>query len=217
MDHLIKLPDQRNVLYILIIFYAVGILGLTYPPTKSYFEILSPYTLIMNMALLLLYHKPWSLKHMILYISIAITGLLVEIVGVETGLVFGDYHYKDVLGAKFLNTPLIIGINWLMLIYFAYHLTGLIRLPRWLKIIAGALLMVNYDLVLEPVAIRMNMWSWPGGDIPLQNYIAWFIISMLFLSLLHAFKIKESNRIATGLFAIQAGFILSLNLIYHFI
>lgn len=213
----IKMPDPGKLLVILIIFYTVGIFGLTFPPTKSYIEILTPYTLIMNLALLILYHTPWSAKHVVLYSIIAVAGFLVEVAGVHTGLVFGDYQYDQVLGAKLFDTPLIIGINWLMLIYFVYHLVSRTSISRWMQVIAGAMLMVAYDIILEPVAIRMNMWNWPGGDIPFQNYAAWFLISFVFLYMLHIFNVRAENRISSGLFAVQAGFILSLNIIDRFI
>ncbi|MFO7923242.1 MAG: carotenoid biosynthesis protein [Bacteroidales bacterium] len=217
MSFQIKQPGVKKLIPILIIFYAVGILGLSFPVTKKYIEVLTPYTLIMNMALLMIYHRPWKTNHAVLFTVIAAAGFLVEVAGVYSGLVFGDYQYGRVLGIKILDTPLIIGINWLMLIYFVYHLTGISGISRWLQIIIGALLMVTYDVILEPVAIKINMWSWSGGDIPFQNYAAWFIISIVFLSLLHAFRIRAENRISPGLFAIQAGFILSLNIIYRFI
>ncbi len=217
MSFKIKMPDPGKVLVILVIFYTVGIFGLTFPSTKSYIEILTPYTLIMNLALLMLYHTPWSAKHVVLYFIIAVAGFLVEVAGVYTGLVFGDYRYEQVLGAKLMDTPLIIGANWLMLIYFVYHLVSRTGISRWMQVIAGALLMVAYDVILEPVAIRMNMWEWQGGDIPFQNYTAWFIISFVFLSMLHIFKVRAENRIASGLFAVQAGFIISLNIIYRFV
>lgn len=212
-----NLPDHRKVLYVLIIFYMVGIFGLSYDPTKFYIEQLTPYTLLMNIILLIGYHKPWTGKHIVLYLFIAITGFLIEAAGVYTGLIFGYYQYQHTLGIRLLDTPLIIGINWLMLIYFSYHLTASLKINGWLRVVAGALIMVTYDLILEPVAIRMNMWNWSGEAIPFQNYAAWFIISLGFLSLLHIFNIRQRNRISDRLFAVQAGFILSLNIIYRFI
>ncbi len=212
-----RLPEPGKILKILIIFYAVGIIGLSLPLTKSYTEILTPYTLLMNLALLLIFHRPWTSRHVVLYLFIALAGFSVEVAGVYTGMVFGEYHYGHVLGVKLFDTPLIIGINWLMLIYFVYHLTGLSGVGRWIQVITGALLMVTYDIILESVAIRMNMWNWSGDSIPFQNYVAWFIISLVFLSLLHIFKVRAENRISPGLFAVQAGFIIILNIIYRFI
>ncbi|MGF1586597.1 MAG: carotenoid biosynthesis protein [Bacteroidales bacterium] len=212
-----NLPDHRKILAILLIFYMVGIVLLSVAATKLYIERLTPYTLLMNIVLIIIFHKPWTASHIVIYLLIAISGFLVEVAGVYTGLIFGDYQYGHVLGIKLFDSPLIIGVNWLMLTYFIYHIMLKSKWPAWLQITGGALLMVIYDIILEPVAIRMNMWSWSGGVIPFQNYAAWFIISVIFFSLLHAFNIRQQNRIANGLFAIQAGFILSLNIIYRFI
>ncbi len=212
-----NLPTHHKIIIILIIFYTVGVAGLSLPATKDYIELLTPYTLLMNISLLFVYHKPWTYLHLALFAVIAVTGYLVEVAGVYTGLVFGDYSYGNTLGLQLYSTPLIIGVNWLMLIYFVYHLTGTARLSKPVKIIAGASLMVAYDIILEPVAIRMNMWEWAGNDIPLQNYLAWFFISIAFLSLLHIFRVRIENKILPGLFAVQAGFIFTLNIIYRII
>ncbi len=217
MRFIFSLKDPDKIIKILIIFYAVGIIGLSIPATKSFTEILTPYTLLMNLALLFIFHRPWSTRHIVLYLFIALAGFFIEVAGVYTGLVFGEYNYGHVLGVKLFSTPFIIGVNWLMLIYFVYHLTGLSGINRWIQVITGALLMVTYDIILEPVAIRMNMWSWSGDDIPFQNYAAWFVISLLFLSLLHIFRLRAENRILPGLFAVQAGFILTMNIIYRFV
>jgi putative membrane protein len=46
---------------------------------------------------------------------IAVAGFFIEAIGVNTGLIFGNYVYKTTLGWKFLETPLIIGVNWILL------------------------------------------------------------------------------------------------------
>jgi putative membrane protein len=42
--------------------------------------------------------------------------------------------------------------------------------------------MVLTDICLEPFAIRHDLWHWNtvGGDIPIQNFIAWFFSAMIF-------------------------------------
>ena len=83
--------------------------------------------------------------------------------------------------------------------------------PWALKVLFGALVMVVYDLIMEPVAIRLDMWSWGGDVIPLQNYIAWFVISLVFLAMMHFGRIKTENKIAPWLLGVQACFFLILN------
>ena len=209
--------NHRKLLFHITVFHLIGIAGLSINITRPWFEPVTPFVLLVNMALLLAFHSPWSAKHILLFIFIAFAGYFVEVAGVLTANIFGEYHYGDILGIRIFETPLIIGINWLMLIYFVYFTGKKTGLASWLQVAAGAGLMVIYDLILEPVAIRMDMWRWPEGAVPFQNYIAWFTISAVFLSLLHGFRLEIRNKLALGLFFIQAGFILSLNIIYRFI
>ena len=38
--------------------------------------------------------------------------------------------------------------------------------------------MVLLDIMIEPVAIELDFWQWEGGNIPLQNYLMWFIVAL---------------------------------------
>jgi hypothetical protein len=55
-----RLPEPQKILLILIIFYVVGVFGLSFSQTKDFIEELTPYTLLMNVALIMLFHKPWT-------------------------------------------------------------------------------------------------------------------------------------------------------------
>jgi putative membrane protein len=46
------------------------------------------------------------------------------------------------------------------------------------SILAGILATV-FDWIMEPVAIHLDYWQWTGGDIPFQNYAAWFLIATM--------------------------------------
>jgi bisanhydrobacterioruberin hydratase len=134
------------------------------------------------------------------------------VIGVHTGEVFGDYSYGRALGLTLLDTPLLIGLNWLMLTYCVFAIMESTKLFLPLKALLAAMLMVVYDIVMEPVAIRIDMWSWGEGPIPLQNYQAWFIISLVFLVAMHLAGIKTKNRVAPWLFGTQFVFFSLLNL-----
>jgi putative membrane protein len=81
---------------------------------------------------------------------------------------------------------------------------------------AGALLMVIYDILLEPVAIRLDMWSWETVTPPLQNYIAWFIISFPLVMLLGRYTKNSSNPLNTIVLVCQLLFFALLNLMIAF-
>ena len=80
-------------------------------------------------------------------------GMLVEILGVNYGLIFGSYSYGENLGVKILGVPVLIGANWVMLSFITGAMgDALFRNNKLLAAISGAVLMVLIDLVIEPVA-----------------------------------------------------------------
>lgn len=139
--------------------------------------------------------------------------MIVEIVGVKTKLIFGNYIYASGLGFKIFNTPVIIGLNWLFLTYTSTSIIDKFKINCFLKVIAASFLMIMYDLVMEQVAPKMDMWSWKNDIIPLQNYIAWFVFAIIFNSLIKIFKINTQNPLALIIFCSQFLFFVIL-LIY---
>lgn len=197
--------------YLFVIYYSVGVIGLSWSVTQELFITLMPVSLILSSAILLFFHDQWRIKHIVVFILIALAGYLVEVLGVQTGQVFGSYSYGRALGLKLAGTPLLIGLNWLMLTYCVYAILEHTKLFWPMKVLSASALMVLYDIVMEPVAIRLDMWSW-GGPIPMQNYQAWFIISMIFLTLMHLSRIQTRNRVAAWLLGTQFMFFLLLNI-----
>lgn len=211
--------DKNRILklvkYLFVIYYSVGVAGLTLPATQGLFISLMPLSLLLSSTILLFFHKQWNKTHVIVFLLIAIAGYLVEVLGVHTGQVFGSYSYGRALGFQIADTPLLIGLNWLMLTYCVYAIMEDTRLFWPLKALTAAAMMVLYDIAMEPVAIRLDMWDW-GGPIPLQNYQAWFVISIIFLTVMHLFRIQVKNRIAPWLYSIQFAFFVLLNITLRF-
>lgn len=205
------MPGEKKIILFLVIFYSVGVVGLYLGATRDYFIRLMPFSLLLGMGLMFWVHRSWKAKHILIFAIIALLGFFVEIAGVLTGEVFGSYAYGHALGFKVWGTPPMIGLNWLMLVYCVYVILRKLNINPLLQILSGAALMVAYDVVMEPVAIRLDMWTWGGGIIPLQNYIAWFVISVVLLSIMHLAKLRFRNGVAPALFFIQLGFFLILN------
>ncbi len=197
--------------YFFVLYYTVGVVGLSLPATRELFITLMPLSLLLSSAILLFFHKKWRAVDVPLFFFIALAGYLVEVLGVHTGQVFGSYSYGRALGFQLFDTPLLIGLNWLMLTYCVFAIMEDTKLFWPLRALTASALMVIYDVVMEPVAIKLDMWSWGGGAIPLQNYQAWFIISLVFLSALHLAKVKTGNKVAPWLFGTQFVFFLLLN------
>jgi putative membrane protein len=81
------------------------------------------------MMLFSVFHAAYVLgwRHTLLFfgITVAVTWSY-EHVGVETGLIYGAYHYTDSLGLKLGHVPIIIPIAWFMMIYPSYIIANLI-------------------------------------------------------------------------------------------
>ncbi len=89
-----------------------------FPITRDLFIVLTPAILLLSFALLLNFHTPvLDAKTTIVFISIFLISYFVEVAGVRTGLIFGPYSYGRGLGLKLLDTPLLIGLNWVLLVY----------------------------------------------------------------------------------------------------
>jgi putative membrane protein len=80
---------------------------------------------------------------------IFIFSFLIEAIEVKTGVIFGEYIYGKGLGTKVLETPLMIGLNWLMPVYCAKIIAEVISGNQTVRLFFAPLLMVIYDLVLE--------------------------------------------------------------------
>jgi putative membrane protein len=214
IENIRKYPS--GLIAFLSFFYLVGVAGISWERTRPLFEALVPFTLLFSLYFLWLFHEQHNLRFYLTALGIFLAGFLVEVAGVNTGLIFGHYTYGDTLGVKLWNTPLMIGVNWLLLIYTSWVLTGFITDSRWIRYALGGTAMVLYDVFLEPVAIKLDMWSWTYGEIPLQNYAAWFIVSVILLVLLDFNTKQLKNKIAASLFIIQVVFFLLLNIIFNY-
>ncbi|MBC9812358.1 carotenoid biosynthesis protein [Crocinitomicaceae bacterium CZZ-1] len=188
----------------LVIYYIVGITLLTTSEDKEAIIRLTPFTLMFTTAVLLLNHVHWSKKLIFPIGIIILLGFLVEVVGTQTGLPFGLYSYSDVLGVKLFNTPLVMGINWGMLVYAGTLFIHPMKLPAWSKPVLTGALLVILDIFIEPFAIKWNLWQWLETVPPLQNYMSWAVIAMCFSWLLGKTLTPEmSNKMALPVLVIQ--------------
>jgi len=206
---------QKLTIAIITIFYTVGLAGLSIPYTFPLFQVLTPLAILLSFILTFIYHLPQSkLSDLPVFIFIILGGIVIEIIGVKTGVIFGSYRYGQSLGFKILDTPVIIGINWLLLVYSSAAIFRNLKFGVWIKSAAGAALMTFYDIFLEQVAPPMDMWYWKNNIVPLQNYLAWFIVAFVFHIIFQKFKVLVNNKIARFVFYCQLIFFIVLTLIF---
>jgi uncharacterized membrane protein len=196
---------KKNLpIYIIIILHLVGIIGSNISATKSLTISLTPLNLLISSVLLI---SLSSGKKVYYFFGAAfIIGMSMEIIGVKTGCPFGEYTYGTVLGPKLFDVPLTIGINWFMLSYALGVIAHHISKNSIIAIMLGASMMVAMDLLIEPVAITLGYWSWSEVDIPISNYIAWWVISLIILSIFNRLLKEEKNRLTIPLIISQLAY-----------
>lgn len=198
---------------ILIIVYAVGLIGLN-TSSSAWFLRATPITLALSAAALLWNHKGWNLSFAIVIAACLLVGFFVEVAGVATGVIFGEYYYGDTLGPTLFEVPVMIAVNWLVLVYCTGSIVAPNRWPVVIKAAVSAALMTGLDVLIEPVAIKLDFWHWGFmEEIPMQNYLAWFIISFVLHLLYHFLKFDKQNKLGFAIFVIQIIFFGTLNLI----
>lgn len=198
--------------WLALIIYMVGLTGFLIPELSSWMMRLTPWNIIMALLAALAFHKKWTYAFSAAALVIAIGGYCIEVAGVQTGVIFGHYQYGPTLGFAIWGVPLILCVNWFFLVYATRSLAQTwLKDPLLLCLLAAAL-MTGYDFILEPVAVRYDFWSWQGGIIPLQNYIAWFCISFVFHYIFLKWVPMNANAFAVRLLFIQVVFFTVLHI-----
>jgi bisanhydrobacterioruberin hydratase len=193
----------QPILYLLISAYIAGLIGLQWLPTRNLFQQLIPFNLLLSLSILLFFHRDYDRRTLLVFFSIAILGFVIEWIGVNSGRIFGVYWYETSLGFKIFNIPPIIGVNWLVLVYCSTDVANRLVNNQWLNAAIASSIMVMLDILIEPVAIFFKMWNWQDGVVPLQNYIAWWIISFFFCLLFNMTIKKTNNSMAPMLLLLQ--------------
>lgn len=171
---------------------------------NEFFLSTTPYVLSLTLLLLILNHDLSSKKSKIGLMLIFLFGLIVELLGVNYGLFFGDYSYGANLGSKIYGVPYVIGFNWVLLIIATGSVSDkLIKGREIYKIIFASFLMVLIDLLMEKSAPKLDFWEFVISPVPFSNYLWWFIFSLCFQYIFFkTVKTKEYN-LSSNILVIQ--------------
>ena len=206
-----KLASHRNLILVLVILHLVGVVGILIPQTRNLVLSLSAINLFLGFIVILLSERK-NLTGILVFSLIAfLIGYGSELIGVHTGALFGNYWYGANLGLKLMEVPLIIGINWGVLAITSASLTHKFVDNIFLKIGINSLLLVFFDFIMEPVAMKSDFWSWENGVIPVYNYLCWFFVAFILQTIYLNFFKNRTNKVLNALFLIQLLFFIILN------
>ena len=208
-----KFLEKKSLILILVlvIFYLVGIVGLTSSWREDFLP-LSFMNLMISFVVLLIALRDQSLRFYTFVVVGFSIGMIAEWIGVHTGLLFGNYMYGNNLGPLWYGVPLIIGVNWVMLTIISGSIAERLNVHWFFKAVIGTFLMLLLDLLIEPIAIQSDYWVW-SGDIPFSNFVGWFLIAFVIQLVYFSMKLGEQNKVATVLYFLQIVFFVILNIV----
>ncbi len=143
------------------------------------------------------------LRAALLIFLVFIVGLAFESVGVATGMIYGPYHYTDLLGLKFLGlVPFLIPLAWFMMAYPSYviadKLVGLrLHTPARILLVSlvGGLAMTAWDLGMDPLMVKAGHWVWEVQGayfgVPVQNFWGWWLTTFTALLIFQLLTLKS--------------------------
>lgn len=201
-------------IFLVWLFVVSGIIGI-WLGHGDWFLPLTPLNLLVGSGLLIWNFPKINWKNTGIWAATFAIGMFVEILGVNYGLLFGDYYYGENFGPKILGVPLLIGLNWAVLTFLSAYLSQRWLGKNWLAYILGAALMVGLDFFIEPTAPLFDFWHWDIGHAPLQNFVAWFGVALVLQVIVRNFIPSEKHPLPLHHFLSQVAFFAFFYVLYH--
>ena len=208
-----KAEKYIRPLIVILLIHGAALVSLRVGVFMEYLQLLFPYSLILVALILLYYQKRWNFRIIGFLAAIYIVIFALEAYGVATGNIFGSFRFGKTLGVRVLNTPILIGIHWLILIYSVALIVKNLKYGILGNTLIGTIMLIAMDILIEPIAMRTGMWTWNDGKVPLTNYITWSVLFFIFTLALLRSKSKLRNEFAPYLFIIQLAFYLIANVL----
>jgi putative membrane protein len=207
--------EEKIALGIIALFHITGAAILQFSKGGLYQITLDlvPINLIFTALITFKYQSDYTAGFFRFGLLVFILGILIEMIGVNYGWIFGVYTYGEVLGYQIWNTPVLIGMNWLLLCYCSGALLEYLPVKTFIKWILSVGLLLCLDYFMEPIAMKNDFWTWENNSIPVQNYIGWAGSGAIFMSFYYNFNFPKKNQVAAGVWVIQFLFFLLQNIL----
>lgn len=215
---------DHYIYYFFLFWYACGVILLSFdilPPALEWANVvfLIAAGIIGGIYFIRTYgpSKGFAISAVIVFFSI-----FAEHLGVQYGILFGDYYYTQDFGPKLIGVPIAIGFAWLMVIASSHALAKVIAFKQHFLVytLTGSIIAVLMDLIIDPVAYKVKeYWIWESEsiyyNIPFSNFAGWFIVAFILHLAIYFIVHKDiasrnlwHNRMILVFILIQAMFIL---------
>jgi putative membrane protein len=194
--------------FLMLFFNVTGSIALFIPALETTVLTLTPFNLLVTFFLFYWANNDFSINLIRTVIVVFFISLFIEILGVNFKVIFGEYSYGETLGFRILKTPIIIGLNWLSLSLACFGIASYIFKPKYLVVLGASFLMVFVDYIIEPIAMVLDFWSWKDDTVPVQNYVSWFLVSIIIQFIIFQSKVRLNFKICFALLFSQVLFML---------
>lgn len=205
---------EQGIIYFLLFAFASGSIAHLMPavlPVTRYTT--DPLLLVVNGLVLYAIYRRNEDKRLWYWLFAAYwLTFFIEVAGVKTGAIFGEYAYGSTMRWQWLGVPFVIALNWAMLTLAGNQLAMRIAKSPWGAAALAGIFLALYDVAIEPVAIALDYWSWEAVTVPVQNYLAWAAVAFLISLPLQLLKIRFQSVVLIVYFFAQLVFFLILNL-----
>lgn len=165
-------------IFLLWLFTISGIFGIL-SQHQDWFLSLTPLNLLLYVLIVFWNLEKINFKTWLALLIPFMLGFITEALGVNFGLIYGNYQYGENLGFKLFGVPLMICVNWAVLTVVTADIAKRLTKNIWFSAFLGATLMTALDLIIEVSAPRFDFWEFEGGNVPVQNYIGWLITAFV--------------------------------------
>lgn len=137
-------------------------------------------------------------RGILILLFFAVFPIMIEAIGISTGLPYGPFYYTDQMGFKILGlVPWSVAFAFAPLILGSITIANRITKDARLAIPLSAAVLVAVDLVLDPAAVLLSIWVWvtpgPYYGIPITNYTGWFITALIASTIMHLLTSKKTR------------------------
>lgn len=180
-----RLLGSKQLVHFLWLLYGVALVGhLSDTLFPIALKLTSFIFLLAGLIILYFAFKEGDIKILIWFLISYITLFTAEIIGVQTGFIFGDYLYTDLLGPAYFGVPLLISFNWLFILLGTVYIASLAEEKIILNSLLAGTIAVVYDMMLQEAVKKLLYWEWYEGIVPIFNYYSWFFLGA-FLALIY--------------------------------
>jgi len=201
----VQLRDVSVFLVWLMHVSAIAGMALGY---ESWFISKTPLNLLVSALLLAICFPLSGVVPLVAFTVFFSCGFLAEWVGVNTGILFGDYSYGANLGVKAGGVPLLIGVNWAVLVLSSGVVAERLSASFPVRVFIGSCIMLFLDVLMEKSAPRFDFWSFHQGVVPAWNYTCWFMLAALLHTFYCLFRLKGDLMFSLHLLAANFAFFL---------